>query len=232
MESKPQGIENKIEQRNTELLFYFSSEQEIKRIKNSISKITWYRGNGYKPAFPADLTERVENNEDISDEKIEQVLSTLYKKEEYEKFGEELQKQWLVEGESFIKKLATLGRPLCSSYKVSLTKYGVGGSYRLPNYIVINVSSNNQGWVFQTIKHEIIHLTIEELIQKYKIDHWVKERIVDLTFSRFFENERGVQNKENKMEEVSALFEEYFPDIEKIISEVGKIPKYVDKKGE
>jgi hypothetical protein len=81
------------------------------------------------------------------------------------------------------------------------------------------------------VKHEIIHLTIQDLIEKYSIQHWVKERIVDLTYSRFFEGERGLQNSQEKMEEITTLFDSYFPDIEKIISEVGKISKYIEEKG-
>lgn len=38
--------------------------------------------------------------------------------------------------------------------------------------------NNKKG--FKTIVHEIVHLLIENQIQKHKIQHWEKERIVDL----------------------------------------------------
>ena len=53
----------------------------------------------------------------------------------------------------------------------------MGGSYKLPNLVIYNIN-NKKG--FKTIVHEIIHLLIENQIQEFKIQHWEKERIVDL----------------------------------------------------
>lgn len=61
--------------------------------------------------------------------------------------------------------------------QIQLTRYGVGGSYNLPNNVILSVRMKD---LFGTLIHEIVHLSIQEDVDKYKIEHWDKERIVDL----------------------------------------------------
>lgn len=66
-------------------------------------------------------------------------------------------------------------------------------------------------------------MTIEPLIQEYKIQHWEKERIVDLIINKFFPEDQKVQRDPEDSEKISEIFEKNFPDVEKIIVEVSKI---------
>ena len=41
----------------------------------------------------------------------------------------------------------------------------------------------------ETILHEIVHIGIEEsIVQKYALDHWEKERLVDLICKKYLQN--------------------------------------------
>ena len=64
------------------------------------------------------------------------------------------------------------------------------------------------------IVHEIIHLLIESKIKKYKIQHWEKERIVDLILNSekfIFLEYNYWQNNYNGVEKyIDVLFNSYF----------------------
>mgnify|MGYP006300935663 CR=1 FL=1 len=75
-----------------------------------------------------------------------------------------------------------------------------------------------------TVAHEILHLMIEHLIQKYKISHWQKERIVDLYMSKIFDD-YGLQNIDDKkgIKKVDKIFKDnYDLGVEKIIKLIKK----------
>ena len=95
-------------------------------------------------------------------------------------------------------------------YKLILTKYGMGGSYSLPNQIILNINSKSK---INTILHEITHLTIEAYIQKYKIQQNQKERIVDLilTSKQISLNNYKMQKRGKEYKKLTdKLFKEYF----------------------
>ncbi|MBI5742691.1 MAG: hypothetical protein HZA25_02545, partial [Candidatus Niyogibacteria bacterium] len=159
----------------------------------------------------------------LTDKEILRIVITEFKKEEYEEKSQELKKGWVGVGEDFLKKLETLGLPLEREYEVLFTKYGVGGSYGLPNNIQINFAYTRD--ILSITLHEIIHLTVEELIKKYDIDHWTKERLVDLIYGRFFPEGQRLQDDPDQAEKIHKIFDSFFPNIEKVITEVSLIPK-------
>ena len=70
------------------------------------------------------------------------------------------------------------GNKLPKEFQVILTKYGTEGSYNPPNRIFLNISNKSPQTL--VLLHEITHLIIHKYIKKYQIQHWEKERIVDL----------------------------------------------------
>lgn len=86
-------------------------------------------------------------------------------------------------------------------YHVTFTLYGTGGSYD-PDAGRITMLTNKTGGFMRyenpanTIIHEIVHMGIEHLIQKYKVPHPEKERIVD----RFVVLMFGKELKEYKVQ--------------------------------
>ena len=68
-----------------------------------------------------------------------------------------------------------------------------------------------------TIIHEIIHLSIQELIEKYEVEHWEKERIVDLIVFKIVPEIAKMQNISIDTKPIDEGFEKYYPDIEKVV---------------
>lgn len=73
-------------------------------------------------------------------------------------------------------------------YTIALTLYGPGGSYH-PSISTIRIKTAPQAVPLrapETIIHETVHMGIEEnIVQKYKLAHWEKERLVDLICSLY-----------------------------------------------
>ena len=102
-------------------------------------------------------------------------------------------------------------------YEIKLTKYGVGGSYNLPNTIIVNFQGKFGIGVSKTIIHEIVHLSIQELIEKYKVGHWEKERVVDLILLKIVPEIAKMQNISIDTKLVDEAFERYYPNLEEVI---------------
>lgn len=73
-------------------------------------------------------------------------------------------------------------------YEVQLTLYGPGGSYD-PEAGVITLFTTTSGKFkggggAHTIIHEMMHLATEPLVQKFGLEHWEKERLVDVLVQR------------------------------------------------
>jgi hypothetical protein len=62
---------------------------------------------------------------------------------------------------------------------VTLTQYGTGGSYELPNQVFINIRSN-YGSPFSAFVHELVHLLVEKpVVKRHRLSHSAKEGLVD-----------------------------------------------------
>ncbi len=177
-------------------------EEEEMRVKNTLMKLDWYKEKDYFFVLPKSSV-----------------------REEYDTTNYRLDKitvEWRKVEKAISKKLSkVLRNKLQKEYIVCLTRYGVGGSYYLPNMIILNVSDEYLGRrdPVETIEHEIIHLSIEPLIQKYKVGHWQKERIVDLIASKIISGYRA-QKIPVETKAIDESFNKLFPDIEKIIKSI------------
>ena len=101
-----------------------------------------------------------------------------YKEREYENIAKILLNDFSIFSDKLEQTLFYIfGKDIQTSFNVYLTKYGVGGSYRLPNEIILNI--NNKLGV-KTVVHEMVHLMIEENVKKYNLKQFQKERTVDL----------------------------------------------------
>lgn len=158
------------------LNFKYSLDTENARVKNTVRKKDFFIQNGYKIIMPEGYSL---DSEDFS--KIEKQIEKEFDKEKVTKLKSDISNNWdkyETDIDAFLKRLP---------YKIPdelitiFTYYGVGGSYDLPNKIVINVNYGLN--TFSTIVHELIHLIIEEpVIKKFDIEHWDKESLVDYLF--------------------------------------------------
>ena len=160
---------------------------------------------------------------EVSNEEVRAAVEAEYRDHAYSEKARELEKAWEAESSDFIEKLKTLGRPLPQAYKIFLSRYGTGGSYGYPDVIQLNLNKTSNRGPLYTAFHEMVHLTIQDLIEKYDIPHWTKERLVDLTMNKFFPDKEQLQRDPEHAEQIIEIFEKGFPNIEKIISEVSEI---------
>jgi len=192
----------------------YSAQIELDRVMGSIKKLPWFRENNYLISLPEGVSES------SSEEKIREAVEKEYSEniQVYKKEKISLLECWEKYGEILEEKLKECSLIFHPEYEVLFSAYGVGGSYQLPNLFIVNAKRKYQIGVLRTVIHEIIHLAIEEDIQKYKIEHWVKERIVDLTFEKFFPELVKKQDIPIPTEKIDNIFAEHYPDVKKIIS--------------
>jgi hypothetical protein len=189
------------------LNFKYSIDLEKSRVLNVIKKLSWYHENDYEPDLP-------KNKKDIEKEIIDE-----YNPQEFNESQEKIQKAWQTFTLELPEKLKDIA-DLEETYSIIMTKYGVKGSYNLPNKIIINIRNRTTDDIIRTIIHEIIHLSIEKMIIKFKVSHWQKERIVDLIFDQIYPEINIIKPPKEDSLKIDKVFKEYYPNIEKIIENI------------
>lgn len=212
---------NKIENFENEpvLEIIFSLENEIQRVQETIKTLPWFREYGYEKnlRLPKGIFE-TSTLEDILVAVPEEFDTSLFK--EYSDYIE-------AEFPEILKRIETLKelRPFQSKdhYIIKLTIYGTGGSYNAGSgEIIINIGAHSKEKIPGIIIHEITHVGIEQLIRKYGIKQWDKERIVDLIDRKLFPGLNRPQQYKDEVYFIDEIFSKYFPDLEEIIKEVGE----------
>lgn len=199
----------------------YSLKLEKQRIKKTIAKLSWYKELGYRPRFPQNIDPKID-----SLNKIFVALQNEYLENDYKKIAVKIYKEYSKIEKDFFEKLQKIcGKKIKRNYKLILTKYGVGGSYSLPDKIIYNIGMKSSS--INTILHEIIHLTIEPYIIKYHISQNEKERIVDLILSSepIALNDYKMQKRgEEHRELIDSLFKKFFrPPIKDFFKKIGRI---------
>lgn len=195
----------------------FGIDFEFKRVKNTLAKLDWYTSHGYKPKLPKGISGK------SSEKEIRNQIIKEFDEKKYEEAADRITSDFLAIKEHLSKKLKErFNKDITTTFFVHLTNYGVGGSYNLPNIVIFNIN-NKKG--LKTIIHEIIHLLIETWIQEYKVQHWEKERIVDLVLNSkefsFLEYSNWQNNYNNVEKYIDDLFNSYFfKNIENFFSKI------------
>lgn len=199
------------------LNFVYSLELERGRVEYSFHKREWYVSNGYKPTFPGNQT-----IDDITDETLLDELIEGLKNEFNDKTYQDASKLIFDLWNTFTtkwphQKLSETTLNFQDIYEIHLTRYGVGGSYNLPNSITINIERLNHEGLVRVIFHEMLHLAIEPYIKKYNTPHWNKERLVDLFFKKLLPEMATEQNLPKEALVVDSVFNTYYGDAEAMI---------------
>jgi len=196
----------------------YSIKLEKLRIKKTLEKIGWYEKLGYRPRFPQNIDIKIDSVNSIYN-----ALSNEYEENDYLNTAEEIKQKFeKIEKDFFTKLQDVCGKKIKRKYAVILTKYGVGGSYSMPNTIIYNFGMKSSS--FDTILHEIVHLVIEPYIKKYLIQQNEKERIVDLILKSEPIALKNYKMQERGMEDakiIDPIFKKYFnPPINKFFKEL------------
>lgn len=209
------------------LSFDYSKGFELKRVENTIKRLDWYLSNKYSLSwlsFPKNLDLDLDKLKSLSREEIVKAVNEEFNEIRFVSEVESVKQmfgKYEIKLEEFI---IGLGLSPIPEIKIYLTKYGIGGSYHLPNEVIVNIDGFFSIELVRNILHEIIHLHIESLIQKYQIGQWQKETIVNLLFERVFPDIFKKPNIPIETKEIEEIFVNNYPDIEKIISKISTEP--------
>lgn len=172
----------------------------------------------YEVDLPKDL--KIENTKKITKKIIIDAIINEYNSIDYEKAVKIIKQNWDKISSELAKNFLSIKLKPKSSYNIFLTKYGTGGSYNLPNYIIVNFRKRTADDLVRIIIHEIIHLMIEPSVKKNKVQHWQKERLVDLIFSKIMPSVAKMQKLPKEVQKIDLIFNKFFPDIEKFFKHI------------
>jgi len=167
-----------MKQENKSILFIrHSLTFDVERILSTIKKLEWYKNQKYHVDIPVSIRK----NPKKTRKEIIKIIREKYQRARinYERIITKVRLWWQKHGDIFLERMKQHEIKIFPRYIIWLTKYGSGGSYNPPNSIVINISKKSLRKIYTIILHEIIHLGIEDLIARYHIPHFAKERMVD-----------------------------------------------------
>lgn len=171
-------------------------------VERIIDRLPFYEKMGYHATLPTlpEFEALRHREKPISVEEKAQ-LRTVFYANLYDLSAFDASMTQLKQSEEIIKKACekllvlknNWGFKLFDTYTIFLTLYGPGGRYFTQNNtieLVVNAySATRYREAYQSAIHEMIHLGIEELlVQKYKLSHWEKERLVDLICSTYLKD--------------------------------------------
>jgi hypothetical protein len=209
-------------------------EEEFSNLKFVLSRKDFYVANGYSVAYP--------DSSVLQDYKILEnpnLMWETFKDSEYdEKYYQEglnvlypLKEQL----EQLVGKILGLDKnwpfKAFPSYQIILTRYGPGGSYHYDKGTIVMLTTREGRFKradpVQTIVHEIVHIGIEEsIVQKYKLIHWEKERLVDLLVSTVYKDEIP----KYRMQDTGIVGIENYVNSDTILNLPLSIEKYISEK--
>lgn len=150
-------------------------KNETQHILEILTKLNWFTQNGYKIKLPEGI------NQDYKKEVVKEAVTREFQDANkiFQKIKPEIE-QALIKNENTIKKFfSSFDYDIPDKVTVCFTAYGPGGSYSIPNKIIVMLKDDPE-WILKMIIHETIHIIIEEpFIKKFGISHWEKEFIVD-----------------------------------------------------
>ena len=202
------------------LAISFSENSELNRVRETLKRLPWYREHKYPDTFaklPLDVTES------SAEAAIVASVSKEYDPQLFKETEEYVQGKWNVVVEGFEELRKMRGIELRDSYSVVLTKYGSGGSYNgaIGELIIRIGSQKRREQIVGVIVHEIVHMTIQHLVDRYEVPHWRKEKLVDMLVERYFPALEMSQNIPEDVSIVESTFNSLFPDIGAIAKEIG-----------
>lgn len=154
------------------LKIQFGKKQEVQRILATLPKMDWYKAHNVFVLLPAGI-----NKENASE-----IVEKEFNEGEYLAIARELEIDFNKLPKGFFSNLEQrAGKKLPESLTVMLTKYGCGGSYNADtNWIIINFKSGKKEHrPIYCLKHEFIHIMLEDEVQRKKLSQEEKEDLVN-----------------------------------------------------
>jgi len=202
------------------IVFQYTVDSEIQRVKETLNNLEWFTKNNYRFPLPASIR----HSADIQMEIIRKAVENEYDLCIYQIAQSAILKSWCGNN-GFVRTInqKMIGTYLLSEMTIILTRYGTQGSYKVPNSVVVNISNVPNEYIIKTVIHESFHLMTECLIKKYSVEHWVKERIVDLIIDFEYKSRFKMQSVPDWVLATDVIFRKYYPNIVLITRKASKI---------
>ncbi|MFA5022869.1 MAG: hypothetical protein WC385_00405 [Candidatus Paceibacterota bacterium] len=215
-----------------ELEFEYSPETELEQVKGLLrpTKRKFFVEKKYKVDLPKGVS--LEDEREWLGEELLSLIESEIDKEKAFKIRQEVEEAWPWIIDKLKQLLGELELVIPANYRVRFTNYGPGGQFNPPNGIILSIS-DSKNWperIPRTLVHEAIHDAIHHLIKKYGFDsgnpdgHWVKEHIVDRLMKKVVPDShlQKTQLDSKKIEKMDKIFDQYYPNLEKILEEINK----------
>jgi len=198
------------------IIFKYGTEWELKRVLNTLETKDWLTKNGYRFSLPQGLGDFQSQDIDV----IKGLIEKEYSPAAYQIAEAAINRSW--DGNCRLMKKINeklVGSYMLNELNIILTKYGTQGSYIQPNSIVINISTIPPEFLIKTVIHESLHLMIETQIRQYDVDHWIKERIVNLIMDAEFKSRFKMDKAPEQSIVIDGLFRQLYPNLDLILKE-------------
>lgn len=202
----------------------YGERTELYRVKTTLAKMDWYNKFGYNPKLPKNI------DENSSEKELKEQIAKEFDEEKYKTISRDINSNFSKITAKLSETLNAYFKNVPKSINVYLTVYGVGGSYHLPNRVVLNINGSKRisgPNIVKILVHEIVHLCVERDVLKYNIKQWEKERVVDLILNSkefgFLKCNLWQNNYHGAEKYVDSLFNKYFfKDQDKFYSELNR----------
>ncbi len=202
------------------LSIIYSREFDTQRVLNTIGKLEWYIEHKYDQQLSFPKTLDKEKLKGYSEDDIRLAVDREYSEEKYSQNEDFLLSYWKKVSREIASAFSLSGLVCPNQYRIFFTKYGTGGSYDMPDTVIVNLNKVSGISMVKTVVHEIIHLGIEKYIDEYAIDQPTKERIVDLFFVKNFPRMAILQNVYMLMDtsSIDQAFDDAYPDMKAVMA--------------
>ncbi len=207
-------------------LIKYSKEFEAQRVLSTKKKLKWYFDNGYNlsnSVLPKKIS--VEELDKKSETEIIKYVNEEYDSDLFQPHIQTINSLLPDYLNRLAEYFSKIDIEVLPNIEIKLTKYGTAGSYNSPNIVIVNISKSFNIGLVRNILHEIIHLHIQGLIDKYKIKQWGKEILVDCLFEKFNASILKRQNYPIDASKIQKIFHENYPKVELIIYNVSKMKR-------
>ena len=196
----------------------FSEETELQRVLWTKGRLNWYRNHNYNVNnlnLPNDITPDKLIN--LSENEIVSTIKAEYDPSLYQSHTETISSLLPKYLDELAEKFPTIGIEVLPEINIKLTRYGMAGSYNIPNVVIVNISNFYDIGLIRNILHESIHLHIQALIDKHGLGQWQKEVMVDSLFEKFFPDLFKKQTYPSDMSVVQNIFNTHYPNLELVM---------------
>jgi len=147
---------------------------------------------------------------------IKGYLDKEYDEQRYQTTLEYSEKIWQAKEKLFFQRLdEVISEKSLDKYYVWLTMFGPGGSYEMPNKVSIRLKTKDDlEYADVNIAHELIHLMVQRIVDREKMNHQQKEQLVEaILFQPVIAKVFGIRNKKVGLNPYFLHLDQLFPKI-------------------